>query len=240
MKNPLEHDRELMERKPAVPGKAAEYIYIPSRGFMTGRLVTRGQVIRIIDLEGQQVPDITFWDASDLDNVLNAFNTMAILKRWTKLPVGSGFYSKNCDKLAIISDDTTDGTHNLSLGAFCNEPLNRVRYGVAGTPNCHDNLVSAMAPYGFSATDIDWNSVMALFMDVRHEPDGSMEYVEPHTKPGDYIDLMAEMDIIVAISNCPQERSPVNAYNPTPIMAVIFNPNEEYKARVEKASKSSQ
>ncbi len=235
MKNPLEHDKELMERKPAVPGEAVEYIYIPSRGFMTGRLITKGQVIRIIDLEGQQVPDVCIWDAGDFDNVLNAFNTMAILQRWTKLRIGDGLYSQNCDKLAIISDDTTDGTHNLSLGMSCSEPLNRVRYGIGGTPNCHDNFISAMAPYGFSASDFDWGSVISLFMDVRHKPDGRLEYADPPSKPGDYIDLMAQMDIIIAISNCPQERNPVNAYNPTPLMAVIFDPNKDYKARVEKA-----
>ena len=232
MKNPLDHDKELMAQKPAVPGKALEYVYIPSRGFMLGMLLTKGQVIRIIDLEGKQVPDVTFWDASDLDNVMNAFNTMAILGRWTKLPVGSGLYSKNCDKMASISDDSTDGTHNLSLGMSCCEPLNRVRYGVEGTLNCHDNFISAMAQYGFSARDFDWGSVISLFMDVRHESDGTLRYIEPHTKPGDYVDLMAEMDIIVAISNCPQERNPANAYNPTSLMAVLFTPGQSYRDKI--------
>lgn len=227
IKNPLEHDKELMQHKPPVPGEAVEYIYVPARGFLTGRLVKKGQVIRIIVLEGQQVPDLTAWDAEDFDNALNAFNTMAILSRWTKLRIGDGLYSNNCDKLAIISDDSTDGTHNLSLGGFCNEPLNRVRYGIAGTPNCRDNLVAAMAAYGFCARDIGWNSVISLFMDVRHEPDGRMEFREPHCKAGDYVDLMAEIDIIIAISDCPQERNPVNAYNPTSLMAVVFNPSEE-------------
>lgn len=240
MKGPLEHDKELLKLKPAVPGEVIEYVYIPARGYMTGRPIKKGQVIRIIDLEGQQVPDVCIWDRNDLGNVLNTTNTMAILGRWSKLTIGNGLYSKNCDKLAIVSEDTTDGTHCISLGAFCNEPLNRIRYGVPGTPNCHDNLVSAMSRYGFSAMDIDWGSVVAFFWDVRYEPDGRLVFHEPHNKPGDYVDLMAQMDIIVAISNCPQERNPTNAYNPTPLMAVAFEPNEVYKAKVEKLSKSSQ
>jgi len=199
---------------------------------MKGRLVKKGQVIRIIDLEGEQVPDTTIFDANNLWNVLNAMNTMCILQRWTKLRIGDGLYSKNCDKLAIISDDTTDGTHNLSLGAFCNEPLNRARYGIPGTPNCFDNFVAAMSPYGLPAEDIDWNSCINFCMDVRHLPDGRLEYYPCHNKPGDYFDLMAQMDIIIAISNCPQERNACNNYNPTAMMAVIFNPNEEYKARL--------
>jgi len=240
MKNPIEHDKELLQRKPSVPGKEVESIYLPPRGFMRGRLVKKGQVIRIIDLEGQQVPDTTIFDASNLENVLNCMHTMCILGRWTKLRIGDGLYSKNCDKLAIISDDTTDGTHNLSLGAFCSEPLNRARYGIPGTPNCHDNLMSAMALYELPSKDIDWNSVINLFMDVRHESDGRLIYYPCRNKPGDYVDLMAQMDVIVAISNCPQERNECNAYNPTAIMAVIFEPNEEYMTRVEAQSRPSQ
>jgi len=75
-------------------------------------------------------------------------------------------------------------------------------------------------------------------MDFRYEPDGTFEIHEPNTKPGDYIDLMAEMDIIVAISNCPSERNPCNAYNPTSMQVVIFNPDKEYKAKV-KAKRTS-
>jgi len=233
MKGPLEHDKELMKRKPSVPGKAVEYIYMPARGFMKGRLVKKGQVIRIIDLEGLQVPDTIIWDADNLYNVSSAFHTMLILRQGTKLRIGDGIYSKDCDKLAIVSDDTTGGMHNLFLGGFCNEALNHARYGVPGTPNCRDNFVAAMADYDFSARDIDWTSCINLFMNATVEPDGSVEIHEPHTKPGDYVDLMAQMDIIVAISNCPQERNACNAYNPTPMMAVIFNPNEDYKKRVE-------
>ena len=236
MKGPLEYDKELAGRRPPVPGKAAEYIYVPARGYMTGRLLEKGQVIRIIDLEGQQVPDVIIWDADDLDNALSCTNTMGALHRWSKFLVGSGLYSQNGDRLAIISEDTTDGTHAM-VGGFCNEANNRVKYGIPGTPNCRDNFVAAMSAYGFTASDIDWGSCIGFFMEFRYNDDGTSEIIEPHTKAGDYFDLMTEMDIIIAISNCPQERNACNAYNPTPIQAVIFNPDKEYIARAETAKK---
>ncbi len=62
---------------------------------MKGRLVKKGQVIRIIDLEGQQVPDTIIWDANNLYNVSSAFQTMLILRQGTKLRMGDGIYSKN-------------------------------------------------------------------------------------------------------------------------------------------------
>jgi len=153
-------------------------------------------------------------------------------KRWNKWRPGDALFSKNCNRLVTITEDTTDGAHGAS-GAFCNERANYVRYGIPGTVNCRDNLVAAMAHYGFSANDLDWGSCFCFFMDFTLNPDGSLGIPEAHSKAGDYIDLMAEMDIIIASSNCPSIRTSVNAYNPTSMMAVIFNPNEDYKARAE-------
>jgi uncharacterized protein YcgI (DUF1989 family) len=61
-----DHDQEFAYRKPSVPGKVVEYVFLPAMGFMMGRLVKKGQVIRIIDLEGQQVADTIIWDAGNL------------------------------------------------------------------------------------------------------------------------------------------------------------------------------
>jgi len=238
-RNVFEHDAEFTHRKPPVSGEAVEYIFLPAMGFMQGRLVEKGQVMRIIDVEGQQVADTIIWDASNLYNASNCWYTQLLNRRWDKHQPGEWLYSKLGDQLAIVSEDTTDGTH-CYCGAFCSERLNWVRYGIPGTINCHDNFISAMARYGLTAEDIDWGSCYSFFMDLGFEPDGSMVLREAHTKPGDYIDLMAEMDIIVAISNCPSRRHPCNAYNPTSMQAVIFNPDKDYKAKVDILRKERQ
>jgi len=199
-RGPLAHDLELSQHRPAIPGEAVEYVYLPARGFMTGRLIQKGQVIRVIDLEGQQCFDCIIWDANNLDNVLNCTYTMMINRKWDKWRPGDAIYSRNCDKLAIISEDTTDGTHAFA-GAFCSEAYYRVRLGIPGCPNCLDNLVAAMTGYGFLAEDIDWGSCISFFMPIIYNVDGSVSRAEVKNKPGDYIDLMAEMDIIIAISN---------------------------------------
>lgn len=236
MPGPQEHDIKLSSRRPKVPGKAQEYIYLPARGFMKARLVKKGQVLRVIDVEGKQVFDCIMWDADDLNNVMNCINTLVTVGRWDKFKPGTPIYSKRGNTLAIISEDTTDGTHAFA-GAFCNEAANRLRYGIPGTVNCRDNFVAAMADYDFSSSDIDWGSCVSYFMDIRYEPDGRMAIHEPHTKPGDYIDLMAQMDIIVAISNCPQERNPCNAFEPTAMQAIIFDPNPAYQAKAKALTK---
>ncbi|MFC1872804.1 DUF1989 domain-containing protein [Chloroflexota bacterium] len=231
LKAVIEHDNKYALARPPVPGKAVDYIYVPSMGFMKGTFVEKGQVVRIIDLEGKQVPDVIIWDANDMANVHNCGWSQLLNKKWNNWKPGDALFSKNCDKLVTITEDTSGGMHAF-IGTFCNERANYVRYGVPGTINCRDNLVSAMADYGFTADDIDWCSCISFFMNMPYRSDGSMGIEIAPSKPGDYIDLMAERDIIVAYSNCPSIRSATNDYNPTAMMTVIFNPDKEYQAKV--------
>jgi len=228
MMGQLEHDLEMMSHRPPVPGKVFEYIYIPARGFMEGRWVKKGQVLRIIDLEGQQVADTIIWDAINFDNVLSVGYTRHVHKRWTKIGTGGPYtlYSKYSEKLATITRDTV-GRHAFA-GTCCSWQSNYTRYGIPGTINCRDNFVSAMAAYGFMTKDIEMGSCISFFMNQSWHPDGTFEINPPTSKAGDYLDLLAEKDIIIAISNCPQERNPCNAYQPTAMMAVIFIPNLDY------------
>lgn len=236
LQNIIEHDKVFALQRPPVPGQALEYVYIPAMGFMLGRVIKKGHVIRIIDLEGQQVADAIIWDARNLDNVLNCCWTQLLNKKWSQWRPGDALFSTHCSKLATITEDTTDGRH-AATGSFCSEQSNYTRYGIHGTANCCDNFVAAMAPFGFSAKDIDWGSCFTFFMDVPCNPDGSLGIREAPGKPGDYVDLMAEIDIIIAISNCPSTRSPTNAYNPTSLMAVVFDPNSDYRVKADSLPK---
>ncbi len=228
----IEHDKNYSLQKPQVPGEAVDYIFIPAMGFMKGRVINKRQVLRIIDLEGRQVPDVLIWDANNLHNVHDCMYTEYLNKRWNYWRPGDTFFSNNCDKLAVLTEDSTDGVHSVHA-SYCSERGNYVKFGIPGTVNCRDNLVSAMSSYGFSARDVEFCTTIGFFMDVPHNPDGSVGKGAAASKPGDYVDLMAERDIIVAISNCPSIRSPVNDHNSTSMMVVIFNPNEEYKTKVD-------
>lgn len=197
---------------------------------MAARLIPKGQVIRVIDLEGQQCFDCIIWDANDLSNASNCLYSIIFNGKWDKWQPGDVIYSQRCDQLAMITADTTDGTHAF-IGGFCSEPYWRAILGLPGCPNCLDNLVAAMANYSFSAQDIDWGSCISFFMPFYFNPDGTIGREMAKNKPGDYIDLTAQRDIIVAISNCPNEWGLVNAYNPTALLAVVFEPGEEYRAQ---------
>jgi hypothetical protein len=51
-----------------------------------------------------------------------------------------------------------------------------------------------------------------------------MGIVDGRSRPGDYVDLRAEMDVLAVLSNCPQIHNPCNGFNPTPIRVVVTEP----------------
>ena len=222
----LQADLKLAAEIPAVPGELLEYVYVPARGFLSARLVRKGQVIRVVDVLGKQCADTVLWDAHDLDNVLNCCMSMMINGKWNGWEKGDLLYSKHSEALASFGKDSTNGTH-AALGAFCNEAYWYKLTGIHGCPNCRDNLVAAMAEYDFCAKDMDWSSCITLFMPVYYREDGSISSTEPLTRAGDYVDLVAERDILVAISNCPGERSQ-SAEDPSPLKVLIFEPDAQY------------
>ncbi|MBI4322217.1 MAG: DUF1989 domain-containing protein [Chloroflexi bacterium] len=220
-KGPLEREQFYLAQKAQVPGQVVEEILVPARGYLPARVLKKGQVARIIDVEGQQVADVVLWDAHNLKDFSSCVNTQVIYRTW-KIRQGHSIHSKYCTKLATIVDDTV-GIHYFG-GFFCNAQVNFLRFGVEATPNCRDNLVASMGNYGFTRDNIQVDSCFALFMNFPYDDEGGFMVVEPTSKPGDYVDLLAERDIVIALSNCPSERNPCNAYNPTLLKVVIYNP----------------
>jgi uncharacterized protein YcgI (DUF1989 family) len=61
-------------------------------------------------------------------------------------------------------------------------------------------------------------------MNVPIEPDGSLGIVDGISAPGMTVDLLAQMDVLVAVSNCPQINNPCNGFNPTPVRMIVTEP----------------
>lgn len=191
---------------------------IPAREY-TAFEMTRGQVLRIIDLEGQQVTDVAAFSLEDLEERLNAETTKLIIG--TIRPVkGHTLYSDDARPMFTITEDTVG--INYLAAAVCSDEANVARYGAHGTRNCRDNLTRAVAPWGLRKRQIQ--GAFAPFLNVIHYPDGRVEIREPTSKPGDYLELRAEMDMLVAITNCPQEHNPCNAWKPTAVKILVAQP----------------
>jgi len=205
----------VMRRYP-VPGTIVKEWIIPAKEYAAFTM-RRGQTLRFVDIEGKQVPDLVCFNEHDLTEHLNMGNTLLLNKR-RELRQGNVLYSVTCNPMMTIAGYSNEESY--SYGPMCSEELNRIRYGVPGTRNCRDNFAMALAPYGFNRREIP--NAFVPFMRVEVEADGSMQIKEPTTRPGDFYDLRADMDLLVAVSNCPQERNPCNGFNPTSTGIIIY------------------
>lgn len=189
---------------------------IPPRG-ATAFKMAAGQVCRVIDLEGKQVADFLCFNLHDVVDKLSVENTQ-LLNGTLFLTTGHHLYSTKATQLMTITADTC-GVHDLISGS-CSEYTNAFRYGVRGTPNCRSNFERVLAPHGIPLAEIPYS--FNIFMNTTISPEGKTEIQEPKSKPGDYIDLRANLDLLIAISNCPQERNPCNGWNPTTLGVVVY------------------
>jgi len=207
---------DLVMRRYPVPGTIVKEWIIPAKEY-SAFTMRRQQTLRFVDIEGQQVPDLVCFNEGDPTEHLNMGNSLLLNKR-RELRQGDVLYSVICNPMMTIASYSNEESY--AYGPMCSEELNRIRYGAPGTRNCRDNFAMALAPHGFNPRQIP--NAFVPFMRVEVEPDGTMAIKEPTSRAGDFYDLRAEMYLLVAVSNCPQERNPCNGFKPTPMGIIIY------------------
>ncbi len=205
-------------RADAVPGRVVDDRVV-GPGEYWAKVMPKGAMLRIVDLEGKQAVDFLCYNAQDPSERYNAADTMKYAGT-IFLTKGHSIYSDMGRPLFTIVEDTC-GRHD-TIGGCCSADSNLFRYRVEDTPNCRDNFLRALAEFGLGKKDIVAN--LNFFMNVPVQPNGEMALAEGFPGPGDFVDLQAEIDVLAVVSNCSQTRNPVNAYNPTPIRLIVWEP----------------
>jgi uncharacterized protein len=186
------------------------------------KVIKQGQTLRIVDLEGNQAVDTLFYNANDVSERYSLTNTIQA-QAALYLTTGSTLMSSHAMPMLTIVADTC-GRHD-TLGGGCASESNTVRYSLEKRfmHSCRDNFTLALAhaPYGLGKRDIVSN--INFFMNVPVTPDGQLTFEDGVSAPGKYVELRAEMDVIVLVSNCPQLNNPCNAYNPTPVRFLVWD-----------------
>ena len=206
----------MTEAYEQVSGNVVHDEVVPARAGWS-RVIVKSQILRMVDLEGDQAVDFLCYNANDHEDRYAAADTMKINATGIFIGKDTVLYSVNCNPLFTVIEDTC-GRHD-TIGGCCSDGINRFRYDAAGQPNCRQNFIDQLEKYGMGPRDIPAN--LNFFMYVPVGEDGSMDMGPGISTPGSYIDLRAEMDVLAVISNCPQINNPVNAYNPTPIRVII-------------------
>jgi urea carboxylase-associated protein 1 len=181
-----------------------------------------GQVLRILDLEGNQAADTLFFKTSDPEERYSATETILgqsnlYLSAGTVLRTTSG-----APLLTLIAD--TCGRHD-TLGGACSCESNTIRYAhdKKNMHACRDTFLLTLAQSGREWGKVDLSPNINFFMNVPVTPEGGLTFADGVSAPGRYVEMRAEMDVTVLISNCPQLNNPCNAYNPTPVRLLVWN-----------------
>lgn len=186
------------------------------------RRIAKGQVFRILDLEGNQAVDTLFYNADDTEERYDATSTIREQGN-IYLTAGTTLLSNEGNAMLTIVADTC-GRHD-TLGGACSAESNTVRYALEKRHMhaCRDSFLLALAGYDHGMSKRDLPSNINFFMNVPVTPAGELTFADGISAAGRYVEMRAEMDVLVLISNCPQLNNPCNAYNPTPVEVLVWD-----------------
>jgi hypothetical protein len=200
-----------------LPGPVIHDEIVPARAPWLHR-VKAGQTLRVVDLEGNQAVDFLLYATADDAERYCAQDTIAAQAN-IFLRTGSVLRSNEGRPMMTIIATSVD--YHDTIGGACSCESNSLRYGhhTKAQHSCVDNFLEANLRDGRGKRDMVSN--VNFFMNVPVEPDGALGIVDGISAPGLTIDLRAEMDVTVVVSNCPQINNPCNGFNPTPVRMIV-------------------
>jgi len=181
-------------------------------------VVRAGQTMRIVDLEGNQAVDCLLYVDGDPTERYSAPDTI-VSQGNVYLVAGSVLRTTEGRPLMTVTGTTCE--RHDTLGGACSKESNTLRYGhhTYAQHACVENFVHEHARHGLGKRDIQSN--INWFMNVPVDPDGSLGIVDGISAPGLWVDLRAERDVLVVVSNCPQINNPCNGFDPTPVRMIV-------------------
>jgi urea carboxylase-associated protein 1 len=214
-----------IQHSPRAPHSAAFSAAIEA-GDSFVRVIRKGQFVRIVDLEGNQAVDTLFYNAENYADRYSAQDTIRHQGN-IYLTTGTQLISTERNVLLTIVADTC-GRHD-TLGGACSTESNMVRYSIdkRSMHACRQSFLKGALLWSEETGRLldkrDLTANINFFMNVPVTSDGSLNFADGVSGAGKYVELRAEMDVLIVISNCPQLNNPCNAYNPTPVQILTWD-----------------
>ncbi|HLM62021.1 MAG TPA: urea carboxylase-associated family protein [Pyrinomonadaceae bacterium] len=182
-----------------------------------GLTLKKGQFLKIIDPQGEQVSDLTAFALEDKAEWLSSGRTIDYANT-IYLTTGNLLYSNRSRPMLSIVEDTV-GRHDFLLTPCSPETFKIIYNNHEYHPSCFENLHTNLAPFGITPDMIP--TTLNVFMNVVVQETGELRIDPPPSKAGDYIIFRAEMDLICGITACSAEMS--NNYSFKPIDVEIYD-----------------
>ncbi|RKO20221.1 DUF1989 domain-containing protein [Pseudarthrobacter phenanthrenivorans] len=202
------------------PGEVVLDEFVEARGPWSA-VVSAGDVLTIVDLEGNQAVDCLLYAAGDTTVRYSAAVTIAS-QQSIVLTTGSVLRAETGTPLMTVVADEV-GVHD-TIGGACSQESNTLRYGQHTREQhaCVENFLIEGSRWGLGKRDLVSN--INWFMNVPVDPDGALGIVDGLSAPGKRVALKAEVDTLVLVSNCPQVNNPCNGFNPTSVRMIVTRP----------------
>lgn len=182
--------------------------------------VQKGEIIRVIDTDGGQVADLVCFAEKDSSEHFSSGRTVDYNNRLF-LTEGHLLYSNRSRPMLTITADQV-GSHTC-LYAPCSQEMFEISYGAAEPhPNCLDNLNMNLATYGVNADHIA--APFNIFLNVSISETGELTVLPARSRAGEFVELRAEIDLIVGITAC--SAGACNGYHCTPVDVEIYREND--------------
>ena len=169
-----------------------------------------GEVLRITDPFGQQVADLFAFKDGDSACSLSSGRSIDYASK-IYLTTGDVLYSNDSRRMFTIGTDMV-GRHDFLLTP-CSQEMFEILYHHHGHhPSCFENLSRSFAEFGITPDQI--GTTFNVFMNVGVDTLGTVSVNAPTSKPGDYVELHADMDMICALTSCSAEKSNNGSFKP--------------------------
>ncbi len=180
---------------------------VPGGWYWTTRL-NRGEALRLVNSGGTSCISLLAWSAADTSERLNHADTIKV--QWAaSLRKGRVILSDMGRVLFSIVEETTGGAHDALAGAST-VATNEARYHTTTLRNTRDNFILAAGKLGLDRRDV--HPCISFFAPVNVDAEGRFQWDASRRQAGDFVDLRAEMDVLVALSNCPHPLDASLAY----------------------------
>jgi urea carboxylase-associated protein 2 len=197
-------DATALDAKPIAPEAVISREQIPADWYATMRL-RRGEALRIIDDQGMSSVSMIGWREEDTSERINCADTVKV--QWSAAISKGRVILSDMGRVFVSLIEDTSGAHDLMVGG--STPASTLAAFGAVSRNTHDNFLAAAAKVGLGLRDIP--PCVTFFAPVSVDANGAFLWNAGRKRPGDFVDLRAEMNVVVVLSNCAH---PLNPFRP--------------------------
>jgi uncharacterized protein len=202
---------------PAVADAALLHREVVPGGWYWSTALRAGEMLRLQTGTAPSAVALLAWRRDDTSERLNYADTIKV--QWTAALAKGRVVLSDMGRVMFSLVEDSSGAHDALVGGST-EGSNARRYAGGPHRNTRDNFLLATQKLGLDARDIP--PCLTFFAPVRTDGTGRFVWDEARRAAGDFVDLRAEMDVLVALSNCPHPLDPATDYAPAPVEALRF------------------